>query len=57
LRAIRARILAITVLLLAFGVLAYAMLSGGDVTMIPFSLILAAGSMALFRKANLEKDR
>jgi hypothetical protein len=40
----------------AFGTLAFAMVLGGDIAMIVLGLILAAASMALFRRANPGKE-
>jgi hypothetical protein len=50
------RILAIAAILLAFCILASALALGGEVPMIFVGLMLAAGSMALFRRANPAGD-
>lgn len=55
-RATQVRTLAIVAILLAAGTLAFAMASGGDIRLIPLGLILAASSMALFRRAGAERE-
>jgi hypothetical protein len=45
------QMVAILILLVAFGTLVLAMVVGGDILMIVFGLSLAATSMGLFRRA------
>jgi hypothetical protein len=51
-----ARTLAISAILVAYGMLACAMALGGDVPMIFLGLVLAAASMALFQRAEPERE-
>jgi len=51
-----ARTLAIVIILLALGTLAFAMVRGGDIPMIVLGLVLAATSMELFRHAKAERE-
>jgi hypothetical protein len=55
-RANPARTLALAFILLAFGMLGFAMAIGGDILMIVLGLLLAAISMQLFRHANPGKE-
>jgi len=51
-----ARTIAIVIILLAIGTLAFAMARGGDIPMIVLGLVLAATSMELFRQAKPERE-
>ena len=52
----QARTLAIVIIVLALGMLAFAMALGGDIPMILLGLVLAATSMELFRHAKPERE-